>query len=144
MFRQQRVATRGVDEVSGSARSRVLPVASTECTTGSPSLGNSTCVTLISSQHLRALLGAVAQQQVIEFRTPDFVGVRMVLVERKGKVELVMAADFHIGVEVCARFLDTDRVDLIQYAESLQDRQVHRQQATRRYESADAVPFPGA
>ena len=52
----------------------------------------------------------------------------MILVQREGEVELVVAADLEVRVEVGAGLLDADGVDLLEHAEPLEDRQIVRQQ----------------
>ena len=79
-------------------------------------------------QDLGALGGAVAKQEVVEFGAADFVGVWLSLVECEGEMELVVAADLEVRVEIGAGLLDADGVDLLQHAQPLEDRQVVWQQ----------------
>ena len=79
-------------------------------------------------QDLGALGGAVAKQEVVELGAPHLVGVGLTLVQREGEVELVVARDLEVRVEVGAGLLDADGVDLLQHPQPLEDRQVVRQQ----------------
>ena len=79
-------------------------------------------------QDLGALGGAVAEQEIVELGAADFIGVGMILVEGEGEMELMMAADLEVRVEVRAGLLDPDRVDLLEHAEPLEDGQVVREQ----------------
>ena len=114
---QERVAARRVDE-EAAGHVALVALLVHRVRDGVAALREFDAASPHAFDHVGALRGAVAEQQVIELRAPDLVGVRLARVEREAEVELVVPADLHPRVEIRAGLLDADRVDLIEHAEA--------------------------
>ena len=82
---------------------------------------------LVAFARARTAGAGMLEQHAVEVRTPHLIGVRRAVAESAAKREGVVAA-LVVRLEVCPALADTERTHLLEHAQPLEQRQVHRQQ----------------
>ena len=88
-----------------------------------------------------AALAGVLEQHLVEVLAPDLVGVRRAVADGTLEGEQVVAA-LVVGLEIGAALEHPERVNLVAHAETLEHRQVHRQQRFADVKARMVLPSP--